>query len=147
MTRAIAGVGFVFAVISALAALGHAPTSRAASCAVGGAPVSTKGAMPFGFPLPPSLTMTSVVRGAAHTTVVGFARHRFVAEATFFRHALPAAGFEETSSDAEFGLEAEARFTSPFAAGRWRVNSIPGCSAWSVVTLEFSTRTSARNPA
>jgi hypothetical protein len=102
--------------------------------------------MPFGLPLPPALKVTSVVRGAAHTTVVGFVQSRLGAEASFFRRALPTAGFEETSSDAEFGLEAEARFVGPFAAGRWRVNSVPGCSAWSVVTLEFATRSFARIP-
>jgi hypothetical protein len=146
MRRTIAVGGFVVAVISAVAVLGHAPSSRAASCSVAGTPVATKGAVPFGFPLPPALTVTSVVRGAAHTTVVGFARRSLATQATFFRRALPPAGFEETSSDAEFGLEAEARFVGPFAAGRWRVNSVPGCSAWSVVTLEFATRSSGRLP-
>jgi hypothetical protein len=147
MRRAFAIVGFVFAVVGIAAALGRAPSSDAASCAVGGRAVDARGSVPFGFPLPAALRVTSVVPGAGHTTVVGFVRRKLAVEATFFRDALPGAGFVQTSGDAEFGLEAEARFTSQFAAGRWRVNSIPGCSAWSVVTLEFAARSSARSPA
>lgn len=146
MGRTIAIVGFVFTLVAVVAGLGRAPSSRAASCDIGGRAVDARGNLPFGFPLPATLRVTSVIRGAAHTTLVGFARSSLAGEATFFRRALPAAGFEQTSADAEFGLEAEARFTSPFAAGRWRVNSVPGCSGRSVVTLEFSTRSSARDP-
>jgi hypothetical protein len=144
--RAIASAGFIVAVVFVGAAFGRAPASHASSCAFGGRSVDVTGSMPFGFPLPAKFRATTVTRGAANTTLVGFVPRPLAAASTFFQRAVPASGFEPTSGDAELGLEVESRFVGPFAAGRWRVNSIPGCRAWSVVTLQFARRAATQQP-
>jgi hypothetical protein len=101
--------------------------------------VDASATIPAGFPLPAGVAFTWIEQRGPETMVVGISPRSLAATANFFRAALAKIGTRSTWADAELG-EAEARFSGPALAGRWRVNAIAGCAGASVVSLSFPTR-------
>ena len=113
--------------------------SHVAGCATAAPQIDARSILPVGFPLPAGVKFTWIERNGAETTLVGIAPRALPATASFFRAALAKIDTRSAWTDAEFG-EAEARFSGPALAGKWRVNAIAGCARASVVTLSFPSR-------
>jgi hypothetical protein len=122
-----------------MAAFGSTHAHRVAACSTVAPQIDTHSVVPTGFPLPTGVKFTWIERSGANTILVGVAPRTLSGTATFFRRALARTGTSTTWTDAEFG-EAEARFSGPMFAGKWRVNAIAGCAGASVVTLSFPSR-------
>jgi hypothetical protein len=77
--------------------------------------------------LPPGTIVTSVRRRRAGTTLVtGVVTSPFRSAVEFFVVKLPAAGYVNTTGDAEMD-EAESFFRGAAVTGKWKVNGILGC--------------------
>jgi hypothetical protein len=78
--------------------------------------------------LPPGTVVTSVRRPRAGTTIVtGTLASPFRSAVEFFVVKLPAAGYLNTTGDAEMD-EAESFFRGASVRGKWKVNGILGCA-------------------
>jgi hypothetical protein len=77
--------------------------------------------------LPPGTIVTSVRRPRSGTTMVnGVVASPFRSAVEFFMTKLPAAGYVNTTGDAEMD-EAESYFQGADVLGKWKVNGILGC--------------------
>jgi hypothetical protein len=77
--------------------------------------------------LPPGTVVTSVSHPQAGMTMVnGVVASTFRGAVEFFVAKLPAAGYVNTTGDAEMD-EAESFFRGATVRGKWKVNGIPGC--------------------
>ena len=77
--------------------------------------------------LPPETMITSVQHPRPGMTLVnGVVAAPFRSAVEFYVVKLPAAGFVNTSGDAEMG-EAESFFVGAGVRGKWKVNGIPLC--------------------
>ena len=77
--------------------------------------------------LPPGTTVTAVKHPRAGTTMLqGVVASPFRSAVEFFVVKLPAAGYLNTTGDAEMD-EAESFFRGADVRGKWRVNGILGC--------------------
>ena len=143
MSRTLVIVCLAASAVSAgpvVRAFAGAPVARGASrCSTSAPQIDARKVLPAGFPLPAGVTFTWIERNGAETTLVGMSPRALPATARFFRTALARIGTRSTWTDAEFG-EAEARFSGPALAGKWRVNAVPSCAGASVVTLSFPSR-------
>jgi hypothetical protein len=105
------------------------------ACAGADTTIALPEGFPSGFPLPPGTVITSKEERSGGrliiNTVVPALDVKGVAE--FFEQALPKAGFQITEGESEPG-EAEANYEGNGYQGRWKVNTIAGCTG--AVTLQ-----------
>jgi hypothetical protein len=88
--------------------------------------------------LPPGTTVTSVKRPRAGMTLVqGVVASPFRSAVEFFVVKLPAAGYLNTTGDAEMD-EAESFFRGAEMRGKWKVNGILNCPSAVTLTLLVS---------
>jgi hypothetical protein len=99
------------------------------ACAKVVQPIAIPPEFPANFPLPPGTVITARENRSDDriilTTVVPALDVKGAAQ--FFEQALPKAGFTITEGESEPG-EAEANYEGNGYKGRWKVNSIDGCS-------------------
>lgn len=89
--------------------------------------------------LPPGTVVTSVSHPRTGMTLLnGVVASPFRSAVEFFIEDLPAAGFVNTTGDAEMD-EAESFFQGASVRGKWRVNGILGCADAVRLTLFVTT--------
>jgi hypothetical protein len=107
---------------------GTAEAARVAApaCASAGKGVAPPSEVPAAV-LPPGTIVTSVRHPQSGTTIVsGVVASPFRSAVEFFVTKLPAAGYVNTTGDAEMD-EAESYFQGADVLGKWKVNGILGC--------------------
>ena len=96
------------------------------ACAQAGKAIARPAEVPAAV-VPPQTTLTSVTHPRGGTTLVtGVVPLQFRSAVEFFVTKLPAAGFRNTTGDAEMD-EAESFFVGPGVRGKWKVNGILAC--------------------
>ena len=84
-------------------------------------------------PLPPGTVPTQLVTGAIQQ-VVALVPGDLDGVVSFFRQELARRGYRSSRFDAELG-ESEATFRGHGVQGQWRVNTVPGCSGATIVSV------------